>query len=158
MTGERLSENDFAAAFEDAFARLQLHIEATCAAQSDWPARVAVGIRAAFAFAFDDPETARLLTREALTRGGEQGQRHYQRMVSYFAALLLPGRALCADGNGPPAIAESAIAGGVVLLVGRQLERGREDQLPATAAEAVEFVLIPYIGIDQARRVASEHC
>lgn len=155
MTESRLPENDFAAAFEDALARLQAQVESACAAQRDWPAQIAVGIRAAFAFAADHPETARLLTCEALAHG-EEGQRQYHRMISYFATLLLPGRKLYA--GDPPPIAESAIAGGVTLLVGRRLERGRGEQLPAAAAEATQFVLTPYVGADEARKVASEHC
>lgn len=157
MIGAPRHENDFVAAFEDAFARLRVRIETACATQTEWPAQVAVGTRAAFAFAADDPQTARLLTSEALGRG-EAGQRQYERMISHFASLLAPGRDLHAADTPPPAIAESAIAGGVALLVGRHLTRGREDQLPAVAAEAAQFVLTPYVGIEAARQVASEHC
>lgn len=148
---------DFAAAFAEAFADLRAEIEKACATRDEWPAKVAVGVRAAFAFAASHPDAARLLACEALARG-EDGQLRYRGMISYFASLLLPGRKLHADDSTRPPIAENAAAAGVTLLVGRRLERGQEDQLPAAAREAAEFILIPYIGADEARRVASEHC
>lgn len=152
----RASPRDFAAAFEEAFADLRAQIGKACATQDEWPAQVAVGVRAAFAFAVNYPDAARLLTCEALARG-EEGQFHYRGMISYFATLLLLGRELHADDTTRPPIAESAAAAGVTLLVGRRLERGQADQLPAAAANAAEFILIPYIGADEARRVVSEH-
>jgi len=153
----RLATRDFAAAFEGAFADLRARIDEACATRDEWPAQVAVGVRAAFAFAASHPDAARLLTCEALARG-EQGQLHYRGMISYFATLLLPGRDLCPGDGAPAAIAESAAVAGLTLLVGRRLELGREDELPTAAAGAAEFVLTPYVGIDEARRIASEHC
>lgn len=153
----RASQREFAAAFEQAFADLRAQIGKACATQDEWPARVAAGVQAAFAFAVSHPEAARLLTCEALARG-EEGQFHYRGMISYFATLLLPGRDLYPVDGGRPAISENAMAAGVAQLVGRRLKRGQEDQLPTAAREAAEFILIPYVGVDEARRVVSEHC
>lgn len=153
----RLTARDFAVAFEQAFADLRAQIGKACATRDEWPARVAAGVQAAFAFAVSHPEAARLLTCEALARG-EEGQFHYRGMISYFAILLLPGRDLYPVDGGRPAISESAAAAGVTQLVGKRLKRGRENQLPDVVADAIQFILIPYIGVDEARRVASEHC
>lgn len=149
--------DDFAAAFEDAFSRLRIQIETACADEREWPVRIAVGIRAAFAFAADHPDAARLLTNEALARG-EKSQVQYQRMISYFAALLLSARDPGSDDGHQSTVAENAMAGGVALLVGRRLAHDREDELPAAASEAAQFVLTPWVGIDQARQIANEHC
>lgn len=149
--------DDFAAAFGEAFARLRARVEASCADQQEWPVRVAAGVRAAFDFAADRPHDARLLTTDAL-RGGEQGQSLYGDMIAHFAALLLPGRDLDPGNADPPAIVESAAAGGVALLVGRRLDRGEADALPALAPGAIQFVLTPYLGTDEARRVAAASC
>jgi hypothetical protein len=157
MTRRQLPARDFAAAFEDAFAELRAQIGKACATQDEWPAQVAAGVRAAFAFAVSHPDAAGLLTCEALARG-EEGQFHYRGMISYFATMLLPGRDLHPGGGARPPIAASAAAAVVTQIVGRRLERGQEDQLPAAAREAAEFILIPYMGVDEARRVASEHC
>ena len=149
--------DDFAAAFEDAFARLRGRVEAVCADtdRCEWPVRVAVGVRTAFAFAIADPGAARLLTRQMLTGGAADRARHEQ-LVSYFAGLLC-----CARKTGShqrPDLADSAAAGGVVLLVGQRLAGGREDELPAIARDAAQFVLMPWIGPERAWQTASEHC
>lgn len=148
--------DDFAAAFEAEFARLQARVETACANQWEWPARIAAGIRAAFAFAADHPHAARLLTTEALA-SGEKGQLLHGRMISYFAAGLLPGRELDPRNEDLPTILESAMAGGVALVIGRRLDHGREGELPLAAVEAIEFVLTPYVGIDEARRISRKH-
>jgi hypothetical protein len=48
------------------------------------------------------------------------------------------------------------MAGGVVSLVAWRLGRGRERELPAIAGEAIQFVLTPYLGAQEARRIGSE--
>jgi hypothetical protein len=77
-------------------------------------------------------------------------------MIADLADLLLPGRDLAPAGAGPPAIHESAVVGGVALLVGHRLRQEREGELPALAAGAIEIVLTPYLGTEEARRVAAE--
>lgn len=157
MTERDLLADDFAAAYEDAFARLNIQVEAACRAEREGPVRVAAGIRAAFAFAGDRPRAARLLTYDALFRG-EEGQAHYRRMIAHFATLLRSARGLGSDGGEEPAVVENALAGGVALLVGRRLAHGREDELAAAAAEAARLVLTPWVGIARARQIAREHC
>jgi hypothetical protein len=100
--------DDFANAFESAFARLQIRIETVCVAETEWSAQVAAGIRAALAFAAAVPAAARVLTSEALA-----------------------------------------------MLVAQRLDMGREAELPGLASEAIQFVFTPYLGMEEARRVAA---
>jgi hypothetical protein len=132
---------------------LRVRVEAACAGEREWPAGVAAGVRAAFDFAAECPRDARLLTIEALA-DGEQGQALYRSMLASFAALLRPGRDLKPGNADLPAILESANVGGVALLVIRRLDRGDEAQLPALAPDVIQFVLTPYLGTEEARRVA----
>ena len=60
--------DDFADAFETAFARLQVRIETACAAEAGWPAQVAAGIRAALAFAAAEPASAARLDQRCARR------------------------------------------------------------------------------------------
>ncbi len=46
------------------------------------------------------------------------------------------------------------MASGVVMLVARRLYQDREGELPALAPEAIQFVLTPYLGAEEARLVA----
>ncbi|HVY78731.1 MAG TPA: hypothetical protein VG898_09525, partial [Solirubrobacterales bacterium] len=57
--------DDFAVAFDSAFAALQVRIESACSATGEWPAGVAAGVRAAFEWVAAEPAAAQLLTNDA---------------------------------------------------------------------------------------------
>jgi hypothetical protein len=145
--------DDFADAFGAAFARLQVRIEHACLGEGpfDWPVQVAAAVREALAFAAADPAAADVLTNEALAMG-KAGFARYDRMLDHFAADLRRGRAERAEGERLPAITEKAMVGGVAMLIAQRLDRGRATELPNLAPEAIQFVLTPYVGIEEARR------
>lgn len=145
--------DDFAIAFESAFARLRIRIETACASKDEWPGQVAAAVRVAFAFAAAHPETAATLTSELLANG-RAGYDRYERMLTHFGEQLRPGRALRPEGEWLPEITEKAMVGGLVTLIAQRLDTGREAELPAIASEAIQFVLSPYLGAEEARRVA----
>jgi len=147
--------DDFAFAFDSAFAALQVRIESACAIATEWPDRVAAGIRAAFAWAAAEPAAAQLLTNDALAAGSAGFQR-YERMIAYVAELLGAGREQADHGERLPEITERAMASGVAMLVAQRLSLGREAELPGISGEAIQFVLTPYLGSAEARRVAAE--
>jgi hypothetical protein len=146
---------DFTGAFEAAFARLQIRVETACAAEAEWPAQVAAGVRAALAFAAADPAAAGSLTSDVLAAGRE-GFARYDRMLGHFGERLLPGRALRPEGERLPEITEKAMTGGLAMLIAQRLDIGRAAELPALAEEAIQFVLTPYLGGEEARRVAEK--
>lgn len=139
--------------FEPAFAQLQAQVETACAGEAAWPARVAAGIRAALAFAAADPAAAQALTNEAMTDGGE-GFARYDRMLEHFAADLRPGRDERPEGELLPEITEKLMVGGLASLIAQRLDFGRQAELPALAPEAIQFVLTPYVGTEEARPIA----
>lgn len=155
MGGTAQQPDDFAFAFDSAFAQLQVRLESACAASSGWPEGVAAGIRAAFEWVVADPGAAQLLTNDALA-GGSAGHERYERMVSYTAGLLAPGRELAPHGERLPEITERAMASGVTMLVAQRLTLGKQDELPAIAGEAIQFVLTPYLGSAEAQRIGAE--
>jgi len=147
--------DDFAFAFDSAFAALQVRIESACAtATGEWSEQVAAGIRAAFDWVAAEPAAAQLLTNDALA-GGSAGFERYERMIAYVAELLEPGRACATHGERLPVITERAMASGVAMLVAQRLSLGKEAELPGIAGEAIQFVLTPYLGGAEARRVAA---
>lgn len=145
--------NEFARAFDSAFGVLQVRIESACAVAGEWPEGVAAGIRAAFEWVAAEPGAAQLLTNEALA-SGRPGFERYERMVAYIAGLLEPGREWASHGERLPEMTERAMASGVTMLVAQRLSLHREAELPEIASEAVQFVLTPYLGGGEARRVA----
>lgn len=146
-------QDGFSSAFESAFAMLRARIETACAGQPDWSSGVAAGIRAALVFAATDPVSARALTTDALA-AGKPGFAEYERMIAYLRGLLLAGRDEHPEAERLPGEIERALAGGIAMLVAQRLDLGREDELPDLAAEAIQFVLTPYLGIEEAKRVA----
>jgi hypothetical protein len=153
--GDRAQQpDDFAFAFDSAFAALQVRIESACAmASGGWPEQVAAGISAAFAWVAAEPTAAQLLTNDALA-AGSAGFERYERMIAYVAELLEPGRERVTHGERLPAITERAMASGVAMLAAQRLSLGRQAELPKIAGEAIQFVLTPYLGGAEARRVA----
>ncbi len=145
---------DFAFAFDSAFAELQVRIESACGGSTGWPEQVAAGIRAAFEWVAAEPAAAQLLTNDALA-GGSAGFERYERMIAYVAELLEAGRERAEHGERLPALTERAMASGVAMLVAQRLSLGRQAELPEIAGEAIQFVLTPYLGGAEARRVAA---
>jgi hypothetical protein len=153
MDGKAHHPDEFTDAFESALARLQIRVETACASEAEWPAQVAAGIRAALAFGAAEPAAAEVLTNEAMA-GGKEGFARYDRMIEHFADALRPGRAERPEGDWLPEITEKTMVGGVAMLIAQRLTFDRHAELPALAAEAIQFVLTPYLGAAEARRVA----
>jgi hypothetical protein len=144
---------DFVAAFESAFARFQVRVEEACATEAEWPQGVAAGIRATFEFAATEPADAGVLASKALAEGPDGVARH-RRLVAYVSSLLEPGREEGIGSALPSTVLEHALVGGLVFLVAHRLAHDREGELPGLAPDATEFVLAPYLGADEARRIA----
>jgi len=154
MDGRAEQSGDFASAFEGAFARLQVLLEMVCVSGDPWPKRVHVAIRRTLSFAADDPAAAAVLTNAALTQGAD-GFERYERLMAYLAGLLEPGRAESPHGVDLPSTTERSLAGGVATIVANRVDRGRAEELPELSAEVVQFILTPYIGTEEARRIAT---
>jgi hypothetical protein len=148
---------DFASAFEAAFARLQVALLEACRSQRDWPAKAGAGIAAGMEFAAADPAAAAVLTNEALAEGADGIARH-ERLIAYLGERLLPGREEWAEDELLPEITERAMAGAVLTLIAQRVDQGRASELPGLAPEAIRFVLTPYLGMDAARRIATQFC
>lgn len=76
-------------------------------------------------------------------------------MIEYWAGLLLPGREHFSGGVELPETIERALAGGILALIARRVDQGCAGELPELVPDAVQFALTPYLGTDQARRVAA---
>jgi hypothetical protein len=152
MTEIERAEGEFARAFEATFARLQVCLEEACASERDWSLKVAAAIAAGLGFAAAEPEAAQLLTNGALAQGVDGVDRH-ERLIAHLSEGLAPGREERPEGERLPDITERAMAGGVVMLVAERVDRGREKELPAIVSEAIQFVLTPFLGAEEARRL-----
>jgi hypothetical protein len=96
------------------------------------------------------------LTNDALAAGPEGIARH-ERLIAYLRGGLALGRQERPENDRLPEITEHAMASGVVMLVAQRVDLGRAAELPALAPEAIQFVLTPYLGAEEARRIGAEY-
>lgn len=141
------SSDDFSSEYSGAVGRLQVAVLEACQGEREWPAKVAAAVAAAVEFATEQPEAARMLTIEALIQRPDGGQR-YVRTVEHFAELL---RAEAPHDRRRPKSTELALIGGLATMVAEHLRCGDMAGLRQLVPELVEFVLVPYLGREEAR-------
>jgi hypothetical protein len=145
-----MAGDDFPAEFSGAVGRLQVAVLEACRQQREWPAKVAVGIRAAVDFAIAEPAEVRLLTIEALIQRPDGGRR-YVRTIEHFAELL---RQVTPEDRRRPASTELALIGGLATTISHHLRADVVGELGESVPELVEFTLLPYLGHEDAQRWA----
>jgi AcrR family transcriptional regulator len=142
------------AAFEKGVEDLRPLVVAAYRSEAEWPQRVRAVLAAFLAEFAEYPELARLLTAEPFVAGPELARMHKAAMEG-LVPFLREGRKL-QDGREPlPDTAERGILGAVNSMVGRQATAGRGEELEALLPDLTQFVLTPYLGAAEARRVAA---
>lgn len=141
------------AAFDKGVGDLRPLLVQAYGGESAWPLR----IRATLAAVLDDfagwPDLGRLLTVEPFVAGPALATRH-KAAIEELVPYLRQGRELRA-GLSLPDTAERGILGAVNAMIGRHVIAGRGDELPSLLADLTQFVLTPYLGAAEARRVAA---
>ena len=146
-------EDCFAAAFEHAVERLEPPLAEAYRAESDWPAAIRAALRALLAEFTDDPDLARLLTAEPFVAGPQIARRH-ERLVERLVPYLRRGRQTHQDGDRLPEATERGLLGSANSLIARQALAGATD-FTALLPDLVQFLLTPYLGPPEARRLAT---
>jgi AcrR family transcriptional regulator len=121
-------------------------VERAVAGEEDWRDRIRVGAAEALRLLGANPLVAHLMAVEA-PQAGRAARERQQALLERFAA------ALRADHPGRPELPDAfadLLLGGVVALIARYVDAGRAEQLPEATATLVEYLLIPYIGGEEA--------
>jgi AcrR family transcriptional regulator len=118
-----------------------------------WSHKAAAVLRALFVLIAADPVVAKACLVETLS-AGPPAVAAYEAALKSFDPMLRPGRELNPRGEQLPATLEDTIAGGVLWVAYQRLIVGEADKLAGLLPETVEFVLTPYIGEEEAVRVA----
>jgi AcrR family transcriptional regulator len=121
-------------------------VEQVVAEEKDWRDRIRLGTAEALRLLGTNPLVAHLMAVEAL-QAGRAARERQQAMLDRFAAALRadhPGRAELPDDLA------DLLLGGVVALISRYVDSDRADRLPEATASLVEYLLIPYIGAEEA--------
>jgi AcrR family transcriptional regulator len=145
----------FLAAFDVVVAHLGELVRATTEAEPDWPHRVVAGLRCALEFFAAEPDLARLCMVESVNAGPAVAERS-QEAIAGIASLLAAGRSERANPRPLPASTEESLVGALVSMAGRSVASGAPERLVDLLPDFVEFVLMPYLGPEEAHRLAIE--
>lgn len=117
----------------------------------------ALQVRAALATLLADfaayPAVARLLTVEPFVAGPEVARRH-RAVIEEMSPYLREGRRQREGGESLPDTAERGTLGALNSMVARQVTKGRGKGLEELLPDLTQFVLTPYLGAAEARRIA----
>jgi len=145
----------FYAAYDDAVERVRDCLREAREQRRAWEARVLDALEALLDLLAADPGLSRLLLVEGL-RAGRGVYDRYQDALQSFVPYLREGAPAPPDGAPPPAETDEAVVGGVASLLARRALAGELERLPEFLPQIGEFVLTPYLGVAEARRIISE--
>ncbi len=156
---EHFSSKDecFVAAYDTVMQQLRERVSAGFEEAEDWPHAVKAGIGAMLGFLAAEPHLARLCMVEALVAGPVVVER-YDAAIQSFVPYFQSGR------EGRPkevldrlsAATEEALVGGMVSLISRRIIAGKAEYLEELLPDLVEFTLTPYLGSEEAAKIAKE--
>jgi hypothetical protein len=150
VTAEELSRRG-TAEFGPSAAALKVAVSRACAEESAWEARIVAAIGAVIEFTLDDPAAARALTVCAGAFASEERDPERE-LLAYFAErleLIAPFEMLF------PISSAEGIVETVAILIRGSLLTGRIERLPELGPELVSLTLMPYLGLDGARKWAA---
>jgi AcrR family transcriptional regulator len=141
------------AAFDKGVADLRPLLVEAYASEQEWPLRMRAVIATQLTEFADWPDLARLLTVEPFVAGPEVAKRH-KAALEGLVPYLREGRKL-RSGDPLPDTAERGILGALNSMIGRQVLAGRGEDLTLLLPDLSQFVLTPYLGAAEARRIAA---
>jgi AcrR family transcriptional regulator len=143
----------FLAAFEVVVGHIrELAVEAVTSI-GDWPGQAIAAARAVLLFFAAEPDLARLCLVESQAAGPAVSARFHE-AVHEVAPYLEQGRGLRESERELPPTTEESTLGALVLLAGRKVAAGEAEQLEELLPEFAEFILAPYLGAEEAARLA----
>jgi AcrR family transcriptional regulator len=142
------------AAHDQAFDRLIVRLDNACFRESDPAEGLAAAVVALIEFSRLQPDDARMLMRHGAVTDPVLAGR-ILRSNEILVELLRSGvRNRCPAAAVLPHLMEATMVGAVTSLVGSRLAFGELDALLRLQPELIEFVLMPYVGHERARRMA----
>jgi AcrR family transcriptional regulator len=143
----------FLAAFDVVVAHLGELIRAAAEPGPDWPHRIVAGLRSGLEFFAAEPELARLCLVESVNAGPMVAER-FQESIADIASLLAEGRSERANPRPLPGSTEESLVGALVSMTSRSIASGKPERLVDLLPDFVEFVLMPYLGPEDAHLLA----
>ncbi len=140
--------------FLAAYAMVDDHVRGSMLAAADpaesWPEQVRARLAALLGTLSRDAAVARFYLVEPLAAGGEVAAR-YRDAMQLLAETIRPQSPLS---EMDVEVRDQVLMGGIATLISRRLKAGETAQLGELLPDLVELALAPYLGRDEARRVA----
>ncbi len=146
-------EQCFLAAFDVVVAHIRELVAAAVESAPDWPHRAIAAAREVLAFLATEPDLARLCLVESQSAGPVAAQRFHD-AVRELVPPLQRGREQREGERELPATTEDSTIGALVSLAGRKVAAGEAARLEDLLPDFTEFILSPYLGPDEAARLA----
>ncbi|HET6997285.1 MAG TPA: TetR/AcrR family transcriptional regulator [Solirubrobacterales bacterium] len=143
----------FLAAYEMVADHIRESMQVAAEAFEDWPQKVRAALATMLRFLAGEPELARVCMIEPTAAGGEIAAKHRQSMQG-FVEILKAGRPEHSGERPLPEATEATLVGGIVSLIVREINAGRTEQLEDLLPDLVELTLAPYLGAEEAARLA----
>ena len=143
----------FLAAFEIVVSQLREVMTTAAAAEPDWPHAVIAALDALLGFLAAEPELARLTLLASLAAGPTVAE-HFREAILSFVPYLRLGRAERQSPRELPASTEDSLLGALASLLSRSVGAGEAADLQELLPDLAEFLLTPYLGPEEAERLA----
>ncbi len=146
-------EECFVAAFEVVVRHIRELATQAVARVDGWPQRAIAAARAVLAFFAEEPDLARLCLVESQAAGPAVSARFHE-AVHEVVPYLEQGRGERQGERELPATTEESTIGALVLLASRKVAADEALQLGDLLPDFTEFILSPYLGAEDAARLA----
>lgn len=143
----------FLAAYEMVADHIRSSMRAAADSFEEWPQQVRAALATMLRFLAGEPELARVCMIEPVAAGGEIAARHRATMQG-MVEILKGGRPEHGGERRLPEATEETLVGGIVSLIVREISAGRTEQLERLLPDLVELTLAPYVGPEEAERLA----
>jgi AcrR family transcriptional regulator len=146
-------EDCFGAAYEASFEYLKETTLAAATAEQSWPERVRAGLAALLESLASHSDLATFFLIAPASVGDSIAGRHHVAMRELVEALIV-GPPAPPHSDEPSDTRTEALAGGLSRLIVRKVSANEADELPELLPDLVELVLRPFIGSQEAVRLA----
>jgi AcrR family transcriptional regulator len=147
-------EDAFLVAYEVGHDKALAMVERAYTAEPDWRLGVRAGIATLLRFLAAEPSFAHVALVDALVATTRTAERSTAG-VSAFAQMLVPGADGAAGGRTPSDVTIEAIVGGIFNLCLHYALEGRIRELPELTVSATYIALAPFVGSEEAARIAA---
>ena len=145
----------FLAAYEMVAGHIRESMQVAAEAFEEWPQKVRAALGTMLRFLAAEPDLARVCMIEPVAAGGEIAAKHRASMQG-FVEILKAGRPEHGGERPLPEATEATLVGGIVSLIVREINAGRTERLEDLLPDLVELTLAPYLGGEEASRLARQ--